>query len=459
MKPRTKKQRRIVELADTLPDITKEQQEYAFKHCFKPMAYSCKGEAWCTECGHTFRTDISELAIALEIGDKVECPHCGALLTMKNSRKQKDVPQKVYYDIITTCGEFQVFRHFAINKAAYKGHEVEYYAHEVVQAWMDDKGHTDIRALPCSLYGQDKWNLCGKMEIRDQNRRNIYGYRYMRYDIWGLVQWPKIKVLPYFKKRGIKTSFHGCNPRDLCKNLAEGSNKAETLLKIGQYGMLDLYLKGRLPFRVYDSAIVATRHRYKIKDATMWTDMINMLISEGKDIKNPHYICPKNLKKAHDYWLKRKQAREREAERRRRQREAEAEARKNEKLKEVYKVLQQVFGGWIFGDEDIRLHIIDNMDELKDEGEVMHHCVWTNYREMNGWVIVSARDNEDQRLATIELSTKDWKVVQCRAKHNEKPERYDEIMNVVNNNINEVRRRYERQKQLEVDKHSKQSVA
>ncbi|MBQ8191142.1 MAG: PcfJ domain-containing protein [Bacteroidaceae bacterium] len=458
MRPRTKKQWRIVELADTLPEITKEQREYAFSHCFKAMAYNCKGEAWCTECGHTFTPDVSTLSIALEIGDKIKCPHCGEMLTLKNSQKKK-APQREYYDIITTCGEFQVFRHFAINKAAYKGYETKWYAHEVVQAWMDEKGHIAIRALPCCMGGEDRWILCGKMEIRDQNRRNIYGYRYNRYDIWGKVQWPKIKVLPLFKKRGIKTSFHGCNPRELCRHLAEGSNKAETLLKIGQYGLLDLYLKGRLSWRVYDSAIVATRHRYKIKDATMWTDMIEMLIREGKDIRNPHYICPKNLKEAHDYWLKRKQAREREAERRRRQREAEAEARKNEKLKEVYKVLQQMFSGWTFGDTDIQLHIIDNMDELKTEGEEMHHCVWDRYREMDGWLIVSARDKEDQRLATIELSTKDWRVVQCRAKHNAMPERYEEIMDVMNSSINEVRRRYERQKQLKMDKHTIQSVA
>lgn len=459
MRPRTKKQWRIVELADTLPDITREQREYAYRHCFKAMAYNCKGEAWCTECGHTFTPDVSELSIALEIGDKIKCPHCGEMLTLKNSRKQKDIPERVYYDIITTCGEFQVFRHFVINKAAYKGYETKWYAHEVVQAWMDEEGHIDIRALPCCIGGEDRWNLCGKMEIRDPNRRNIYGYRYNRYDIWGKVQWPKIKVLPFLKKRGIKTSFHRCNPRELCRHLAEGSNKAETLLKIGQYGLLDLFLKGRLPWRVYDSAIVATRHRYKIKDATMWKDMIDMLADERKDIKNPHYICPKNLKTAHDYWLKRKQAREREAERRRCQRIAEAEARRNEKIKEKYKELQQMFSGWIFGSEEIHLHIIDNMDELKDEGEVMHHCVWTNYREMDGWVIVSARDNEDQRIATIELSIKDWRVVQCRAKHNAKPERYEEIMDVMNSSINEVRRRYERQKQLEVDKHTIQSVA
>ena len=35
-------------------------------------------------------------------------------------------------------------------------------------------------------------------------------------------------------------------------------------------------------------------------DGSIWCDYIDMLRHAGKDIRNAHYVCPANLKEAHD---------------------------------------------------------------------------------------------------------------------------------------------------------------
>lgn len=51
MKPRTKLEKLVTELSEKLPDITKEQVNWAKEHLFGHLAYKCKDELWCSECG------------------------------------------------------------------------------------------------------------------------------------------------------------------------------------------------------------------------------------------------------------------------------------------------------------------------------------------------------------------------------------------------------------------------
>ena len=444
MRPRTKKQLRIVQLSKDLPKITDEQKKHAYDKCFEKYAYLCKGFAWCTECGREFALQVGSLAVDLKVEDKVKCPYCGEELTIKKSRKTRE-KIGTYYDIITTCKEYQLFRHFYVTRYSRKGKYPIYYAHEVVQAWMDERGNEDIIAKAKKMSGG--WCWCSDLELRNKKSYS-YGYNVDKYHICGSAYWPKIKVLPFFKKRGIKTSFYNADARSLCAKLAKGNEKVETLLKIGQIKMTEVAVLGRVRDWHYKAAIIATRHNYKIKDATLWMDMIDMLRTEGKDIHNPKYICPKNLKKAHDYWLKRQQARAAEQERIRRLQQEEREARRNEDLRKKYARLEDMYGGKTIEAEKINIHVITSLEELKEEGEAMHHCVYTNYKEMKGWIILSARDDENNRLATIELDIKNWKVVQCRAHNNSHPARYKEIMAVLTSNMPNIKRWTNREKSV-----------
>ena len=90
MKPRTKLEKLVVELSEKLPAITKKQEDWAKEHLFDHIAYKCKDQLWCSECGKMWLdTSNSDLGVIV-LGDKTECPYCHHKLDVKVSRKQKN---------------------------------------------------------------------------------------------------------------------------------------------------------------------------------------------------------------------------------------------------------------------------------------------------------------------------------------------------------------------------------
>ena len=164
----------------------------------------------------------------------------------------------------------------------------------------------------------------------------------------------------------------------------------------------------------------------------MWCDYIDLLNYFHKDTRNPHYVCPENLKHEHDRLMDKK-TRIEKAEKLKRQ---IAQAEKYEKQ---YKKHRGMFFGICFGNEHIVITVICSVKEMAEEGTMMHHCVYANgYYDHNKYpnsLILSAKDKEGHRLETIELNIKTWKVIQSRALQNGKTKFHDEIVKLVEQNI------------------------
>ena len=45
---------------------------------------------------------------------------------------------------------------------------------------------------------------------------------------------------------------------------------------------------------------IAVRNGYEIADISLWSDYVDTLRRLGKDIHNPKYLCPTDLKGEHD---------------------------------------------------------------------------------------------------------------------------------------------------------------
>ena len=80
---------------------------------------------------------------------------------------------------------------------------------------------------------------------------------------------------------------------------------------------------------------------------------------------------------------------------------------------------------------------ITDIPHLLEEGEAMSHCVGTYYDEFDS-LILSAKDEEGHRLATIEWCVSEGRVVQCRGAHNSKPAKYDEILTLIDRNREKI---------------------
>ena len=304
MKPRTRLEKLVAGLSEKLPAITKAQEEWAKEHVFDHVAYKCKNELWCSECGEIWvNTGNSKL------GDKTECPYCYHQLDVKVSRKQKN-HEEAYMSILQVRGGFQVIRHILCWKNARSGTSPVYYDFtEVVQEWIREDGKRTIIARPINM-GRNGFAYSSPLSIKGEYGSNPYNYYGDLYAIFGEL-YPRKELLPELKKRGLNRLFPDVTPSKLIRDLLKGGNDAELCLKTGQISMLKhMYRNGFSQLRYKPSFNICNRNHYIIKDASLWEDYMSLLAYFGKDLRNAHYVCPKNLKVAHDRLLAKKDARE-----------------------------------------------------------------------------------------------------------------------------------------------------
>ena len=177
---------------------------------------------------------------------------------------------------------------------------------------------------------------------------------------------------------------------------------------------------------------ICIRNGYTIPDGSLWCDTIDLLRHFGKDIRQPKYVCPTDLKALHDKLAAKRQEQL--------QRERTAEERE-QAIKDEKKFLKEkgMFFGLVFADELISVKVIESVEEMILEGKAMHHCVGTYYKRADSLILSATIDGK--RIETIEVSLKTLQVVQSRGACNANTEYHDRIINLVNSNINLIRQR------------------
>lgn len=441
MKPRTKREKLVVELSSKLPEITEKQKQWAKDTCFEKIGYYHKGEVWCMKCGMVHEKTSSPLGIDI-VGDETVCPYCGTHLKLENSRKRKSI-ERWYFTIATTCMGFQVFRHFIIERQMYKvsenisgEHEPYFSINEAVQNWISEDGKEYVIARPCKCIPHiyDAWNFKKPMSIKDKGKVRLrYSYSPDRYDINSAFVYPVRRIISKLKRNGFTFRCNRVSASSLTVMLLT-DNEAEMLIKTKQYDLLYAKSVRGIPEDIKPSIKICNRNGYKVKDASLWMDYIRMLQHFNMDTRNAKYVCPADLKKEHDKLLKRRnreEARQKEIDR---MREAQV-------WEKVYAQEKGRFFGVCFGNEHIVITVIQSVAEMAEEGKAMHHCVYSmGYYKRKESLILSAKDKEGNRIETIEINLKTFKVMQSRGVCNSDTPMHDEIIELVNRNMGMIRR-------------------
>jgi hypothetical protein len=90
--------------------------------------------------------------------------------------------------------------------------------------------------------------------------------------------------------------------------------------------------------------------------------------------------------------------------------------------------------------KDITLKPLQNIRDFFEEGSTLHHCVFQNkYYQHQDCLIIGARVN-GRRTETIEIDTREWKIVQCRGKHNQPSRHHTRIMKLMNKNMDRFKK-------------------
>jgi len=419
MKPRNKFEKAVLEQSKHLRPITKQQSKWAFRECIDHFSYRLpKGRTTCMDCGHSW--------VMNKHRETCTCPHCRAKLQVKETYERK-LQQKQYFTILTTCGEFQVLRMFLLIVGMEKGYKAQTSIIEIGQYWWNTQGRKAVVAIQRVLgHYVDTFSYYSPMAIRNDNE----AYQHIAYS----PIYPKFKVKDTLRRNGFKDHFYGIVPILLIPALLTDS-RVETLLKAGRTDHLRYFLGNKRTFEdLWQSYKIAVRNGYEIADISLWSDYVDTLRRLGKDIHNPKYLCPTDLKGEHD-------RRHEELLRVREREEIEQKQKKAMEDEKRFKELKSKFFGICFTDGTIQVHVLESVQEHLEEGVSMHHCVFSNAYYLKEDSLILSATIEGKRIETIEVSLQTLEVVQSRGVCNKNTEYHEQIVNLVNANRGLISRR------------------
>lgn len=414
MRPRTLREKHIVELNGRLRPLTTPQMNWALNSTINHYGYRLKsGMCTCMKCGHEWLENRNGTCL---------CSECGTRIEIKDT-KERVIRDKSYFNVITTMEGYQVVRMFLMMVEMRKGMKAKPAFLEIGSYWIDCKGNTTVVGLQRTLGPYiDCFAFGSPLEIRRDNEA------FQRIsDEW---VYPRIKVTDTIKRNGFKGSCHYIHPVTMFQELLTNS-KAETLMKANEIELLR-YLCARPTNKAYidtywNTIKIANRNGYKVKDSQMWMDYIKMLERCGKDILSPKYICPANLKEAHDEYIdKVNRLRQKEQREKERQQAIEDKAR--------FEELKSRYFGMAMTDGEIEIHSIDTIDDYYEIGQRQSICCGSAKYFLKEDTLTLTAYIGNKQIATLEISLDDCHIIQCRAFANQVCEYTEQIAGIINAN-------------------------
>lgn len=420
MKPRNKKQERILAMSGQLRPLSNAQMQWALNYTINHFAYRLKnGKAVCLKCGHEWNANEGVC----------RCPHCGISLEVKTT-KERVRKDKSYFNIITAKGGYQIIRMFLMSVELRKGMVAEPSFQEIGQYWLDENGNATVVGLRRTIgWYVDSFDYCSKLELRRDND----AFQFIA-DQW---VYPRIKVTDTIKRNGFDGHTYDINPLTLFKELLTNP-KAETLMKSGDVEMLRYLCHS--PFNAdeidfyWKSIKVAKRAGFEFEDAQMWMDYIKMLERMGKDLHSPVLVAPQDLQTAHDLYSAKVERQRIKQQREENRKKAEADEAKFEELKGRYI-------GLVMTDGEIVIHTLNTVAEYYDEGSRQHICVASARYYLKENSLVFTAKIKGQTIATIEISLSDYSIIQCRAFANKVCKYQDRIAKIIKDNTKMIAER------------------
>ena len=162
--------------------------------------------------------------------------------------------------------------------------------------------------------------------------------------------------------------------------------------------------------------------------ASQWVyPRIKMLERMGRDLHSPSLVASKDLKHAHDEYVEKVNRQRTKEQRETNRKKAEADQAKFEELKGR-------FIGLTMTDGTIRLHTLDSVADYYEEGTRQHICVGSAGYYLKADTLVFTATMGGKTIATVEISLKDYSIVQCRAFANKVCEYTEQIAGIINAN-------------------------
>lgn len=423
-----------MQLQKSIQPLTQKALQWVSDKHDAPALYSKGGRVWCTRCGHIEEVDVKILALDIETG--YHCPCCGKTLKMRHDARSRYNNSYVFAVIAQVVKGWQVFRVVESHITAVFGAPATITQHEVWQAWISPQGREVL--LSRKYYRSPyyfRWLYDTPIECPRGHNATFTGYFALpdTFCTKNGAFYPHGKISAALRLRGFS--------RELCSFDVLGcatrlfSPHMETLAKTQPVLFAYLVRRGDFETPYFHAVKVCNRNGYKIADPSLWLDMCDSLAAIGADTHNAHYVCPDDLNAAHDIATRRHAA----ILRKKAAQEAEKRIAEDNKL---YKDAKKPFFDIEIAADGLRLIVLPDVESFRQEGKALSHCVYSNrYFARQDALILSARDEENNPVETIEVSLKTFDIVQSRGRCNQPSPRHAEIVDIVKRNMNLIKER------------------
>lgn len=450
MDSHSQEQRKLIEIVESLPDLTERQKQFAYKHCFKSKVLESRGWLWCPETNKVWK-------------ENAKCTRgFSKIMRPETNYKKLDVVHGLsyteyeYFVILTTregrqiARWFQVFRDLNI-----RGHvpSMSNWYREVGCEFIYPNGKRVSferdRNTFCFYYGDyDRWRDDSTLYLK----RSSTFQKHLDYAALLC-----LSVLPVFKRNGFTRKFCADNSIDFMQALT--NPQFESYFKSGQYGVCYylIALQNNKLFGMnnndWDSmqpeiktAIkLANRHHVQFKTELAWRDFVDYLkdlIYLHKDIHNPQILFPADgYTRIHEIATKKRE----EAERLRRERQRVEDMKRREaedKAKHHWlKKYSGMFSDMDISDGEFEIKPLITRDDFKAEAAQQHHCICTYYGKVD--TLLLSIEHNGKKAETAEISLlKDGRLIQCRGKYNNPTQWHAQIVELLSFYMNVFVKRY-----------------
>lgn len=427
MKELTFKQR-CEELNKRMKDIPgKTNKLHIIKRAYKagPIYRKRYGKVihYCSECG----AEVQWLG-------QHECPQCHCKWT---GEPQEDIKawDRNYHMELEAHGDIQVCRIYRAERRTFYGKKVVHAIWEVERIMYSPSGERVLFARnvqPMSWYC-DAFSMSSPLTFKQE--KNLYYKAEQRYNL-SVRTYHIASLTKQWQYKNIPALLKEFDNSTVALRVI-ATAYGETLYKSGQTAMFRYLLQHpgeTFPKETQQSINICNRNHYKIEDATMWLDNLELLKYFHLDTHSPKYLCPQNLRKNHQKMLYKRAMIENNI-------YVMRSIEEDEQLQKLIATWHKHMGKILtlsLKSDNLNIRPLQDVNEFKEEGEKMHHCVYANrywnYKTHPNSLILSAKDDNGKRLATIEYNMANESIVQCRAACNAVPKRDAEIRALINDN-------------------------
>lgn len=441
MEAKTILQKRAVELSKTLQPLSDIQKTWARKNILKHVAFRTSANTKCLDCGAIWKTigdaDPKKLINSL-VDTSCTCPECGTKLKVEDIKKLI-MKQKMFYTTIEVVQEFQVVRLYEIQADHRAKQSASIYFMEVASQWILPNGQYELIARLRGSMGIDCWH--GYLEIRGKQSF------FEKYNIYADGIYPKMGILPIFKKHGFKGSFHGLTPHDLFTKLGH-SSICETLMKRREFGFLTALCLGsdtrkKQVNKYWPSIKICMRHGFYVSDkwVTDYLDHLELLEFLGEDLNNPHFVCPDDFKAVKRRYIAKKS--EYEA-----KQGIERQRAKIADENEAYVQQKGKFFGFEVQAGNIAISVIKSVQEVYEHGKILHHCVFSNGYHKKADSLLLCAVVAGELAETIEVDLKNMQITQARGLQNQPHKDHLAILDLLKKKLPEIKKKHKQVKTI-----------